>query len=253
MKKCAPMLVLGLVLGLVLFLVTACGSDSPSGRTQTLTVFAAASLTGTFTELGKDFEARHDGVSVRFSFGGSSDLVEQIRAGAPADVFASADTTTMDELGSTATGPTDFASNTLQIAVPPGNPAHVTSLADLAKPSVQLVICAAEVPCGAATQRVAQGAHLALEPVSEEQSVTDVLGKVASGEADAGLVYVTDVRRAGDQVEGVSFPEAASAVNVYPISVLKDSEHDTLARQFVAFVLGEDGQKVLADAGFAAP
>jgi molybdate transport system substrate-binding protein len=242
-----------LSLVLALALLAGCGGGTSSGKKQTLTVFAAASLTSTFSELGQEFAAEHDGVTVRFSFGGSSDLVEQIQAGAPADVFASADTRNMDKLGSTATGPKDFASNTLEIAVPPGNPAHVTSLADLAKPGVKLVICAAEVPCGAATQTVAQAAHLTLAPVSEEQSVTDVLGKVASGEADAGLVYVTDVEGAGDQVQGVAFPEAASAVNTYPISVLKDSRHDSLAEQFVAFVLADAGQKVLADAGFARP
>jgi molybdate transport system substrate-binding protein len=240
-----------LVLAVLLSLVTACGTSGD--EKQTLTVFAAASLTDTFTELGKEFEADHDGVTVKFSFGGSSDLVEQIGAGAPADVFASADRKNMDKLGATATDAKDFAANTLEIAVPPGNPAHVTGLADLAKPGVKLVVCAAEVPCGAATRTVATAAHLTLQPVSEEQSVTDVLGKVESGEADAGLVYVTDVQGAGDNVEGVRFAESASAVNVYPISVLKDSSHASLAAQFVAFVLSDAGRKVLVDAGFAQP
>ena len=241
------------LVGLALALVAACGNDSSSSRKQTLTVFAAASLTSTFSELGQEFAAEHDGVKVKFSFGGSSDLVEQIQAGAPADVFASADTRTMDRLGSAALDPQDFASNTLAIAVPPGNPAHVTRLADLAKPGVKLVICAAEVPCGTATQAVARSAHLTLAPVSEEQSVTDVLGKVASGEADAGLVYVTDVEGAGGQVQGVAFPQAASAVNTYPITALKDSTHRSLAAEFVAFVLSDAGQKVLATAGFGKP
>jgi len=237
---------------------TACGSDDSGGSKRTLTVFAASSLTKTFTELGKEFEDAHDGVTVRFSFGGSSDLVEQIQSGAPADVFASADTKNMDKLGDTATDPQDFASNTLEIAVPPGNPAGITSLQDLAKPGVKLVVCAPEVPCGTATQTVAHAAGLTLKPVSEEQSVTDVLGKVTSGEADAGVVYVTDVKGAGDQVEGITFPESSSAVNVYPIAALNDPERggaarDVLAQEFVEFVLGDQGQKALTQAGFGQP
>lgn len=231
----------------------ACGSDESRTSHQTLTVFAAASLTRSFGEIGKEFEAAHPGVTVTFSFGGSSDLAEQIRSGAPADVFASADTKNMDSLLGSASDPENFASNTLEIAVPPDNPAGVTSLQDLARTSVKLVICAPEVPCGSASEVVAQAAHLTLKPVSEEQSVTDVLGKVASGEADAGLVYVTDVKAAGDRIEGIAFPESSSAVNTYPLSVLEDSEHPKLAREFVDFVLGVQGQRVLADAGFAKP
>jgi molybdate transport system substrate-binding protein len=232
---------------------TGCGSDDSSAGHETLTVFAAASLTTTFTEIGHEFEAAHDGVTVRFSFGGSSDLVEQIRSGAPADVFASADTRNMARLGATAADPEDFASNTLEIAVPPGNPAGITTLQDLTKPGVTLVTCAPEVPCGSATLAVAQAAHLTLAPVSQEQSVTDVLGKVATGEADAGLVYVTDVKGAGAKVEGITFPESSRAVNTYPLTALHDSKHAQLAREFVDFVLGARGQKALADAGFAKP
>jgi molybdate transport system substrate-binding protein len=245
-------LVLLSVLALVAPLA-ACGSDDGGGSGgdhQTLTVFAAASLTKTFTALAKDFEADHDGTTVKLSFGGSSDLVEQIQSGAPADVFASADTKNMDKLGDDVADRHDFATNTLEIAVPPGNPAHVATFADLAEPGLKLVICAPEVPCGAATATVAQGAGVTLHPVSEEQSVTDVLGKVSSGEADAGVVYVTDVKGAGDSVDGVTFPEASSAVNTYPIATVKDSEHAELAQQFVDFVLGEHAQQVLADAGF---
>jgi molybdate transport system substrate-binding protein len=243
-------------LGLAAILVVAtaaCGPDDSGGSKKTLTVFAASSLTKTFTDLGKEFEDEHDGVTVRFSFGGSADLAEQIQSGAPADVFASADTRNMDRLGHAARDPHDFASNTLEIAVPPGNPAGITRLQDLTKPGVKLVVCAPEVPCGTATQSVAQAAGLTLKPVSEEQSVTDVLGKVVSGEADAGVVYVTDVNGAGKQVEGITFPEAADAVNVYPISALADAKHDELAQEFVDFVLGEQAQKVLTDAGFARP
>ena len=236
--------------------LAACGSsaDSAGGAGDTtLTVFAAASLTKTFTELGKEFEDAHDHTTVKLSFGGSSDLVQQIESGAPADVFASADTTNMDKLGDDAVDPRSFATNVLEIAVPPGNPAHVTSFADLAEPGVKLVVCAPEVPCGTATATVAQKAGVTLQPVSQEQSVTDVLGKVSSGEADAGVVYVTDVEAAGDDVEGVTFPESSSVVNTYPIGVVKGSKNADVAREFVDFVLSDDGQTVLRDAGFGKP
>jgi molybdate transport system substrate-binding protein len=168
-------------------------------------------------------------------------------------VFASADEKNMDKLGSDVENRKDFASNTLEIAVPPGNPAGIAGFADLAKPGMKLVICAPEVPCGTATAQVAKIAGVTLEPVSEEQSVTDVLGKVTSGEADAGIVYVTDVKGAGDKVEGITFPESSSAVNTYPIATVKDSKQAALAQQFVDLVLSADGQKTLADAGFGKP
>ncbi|WGX95611.1 molybdate ABC transporter substrate-binding protein [Nocardioides sp. L-11A] len=243
--------------------LAACGDDSDSGAadgggdggTQTLTVFAAASLTKTFEELEKEFEDAHDGVDVKLSFGGSSDLVAQITEGAEADVFASADTANMDKLVAAdlaAGDPSEFATNTLMIAVPPGNPAGITSLADLAEKDVNLVLCQPEVPCGSASLKVAEAAGLTLAPVSEEQSVTDVLAKVASGEADAGLVYVTDVSGAGDQVEGIEFPEADEVVNHYPIVAVEDSAHADLAQEWVDLVLG-DGQAILREAGFGAP
>ncbi|WP_395656823.1 molybdate ABC transporter substrate-binding protein [Nocardioides sp.] len=247
-------LVLSALLALALPLAACGGASDDAGSTDTVTVYAASSLTAAFGEIAQDFEADHDGVEVKLSFGGSSDLVTQIQNGAPADVFASADTATMDELVAddlTAADPQDFATNTLEIAVPPGNPAGISSFADLAKPGVQLVVCAPEVPCGAAAQQVADDAGVTLEPVSEEQSVTDVLGKVTSGEADAGLVYVTDVQAAGDDVEGITFPESAGVVNTYPIAPVKGA--GDLAQQFVEFVLGDTGQQVLADAGFGKP
>jgi molybdate transport system substrate-binding protein len=255
---------LGAVVAVVVLTVSAaCGSDgsgdkSSSGddTTKTLTVYAAASLTSTFTELGKKFEAEHEGVAVKFSFGGSSDLVAQIQQGAPADVFASADTKNMDK--ATADDlvegePVDFATNTVEIAVPPDNPAGVASLKDLAKPGTKVVVCAAEVPCGAAARRVEDASKVAISPVSEEQSVTDVLNKVQTGEADAGLVYVTDIQAAGDNVKGIAFPESSSAVNTYPIGALADSKRMELAQAFVGLVTGADGQRILADAGFAKP
>ena len=237
---------------------TACGDDdsrgSGGGDGATVTVYAAASLTTTFQDIGEEFEEEHDGVTVEFSFGGSSDLVAQIQEGAPADVFASADTATMDKLTADdlqASDPQDFASNTLEIAVPPGNPAGITSFADLATSGVNVVVCAPEVPCGAATRKVEDATGVAISPVSEEQSVTDVLAKVASGEADAGVVYVTDIKAAGGDVEGVAFPESSEAVNTYPIVALKDAADADLAQQFVDLVLGDTGQGILEEAGFA--
>lgn len=238
--------------------LASCGSSPPgssgSGDDTTITVFAASSLTGTFTDLGADFEASHPGVAVDFNFAGSSDLVAQIQQGAPADVFASADEATMDKLtsdGLQGAEPAIFASNTLEIAVPPGNPAGVATLQDLTEDGLNLVVCAPEVPCGAATAKVADAAGLTLSPVSEEQSVADVLAKVESGEADAGIVYVTDVRAAGDAVEGIAFPESGEAANLYPIVTVKDSENADLAQEFVDLVLSAAGQDVLRAAGFA--
>ncbi len=243
------------LLGALLLLAGCARGAGPSESSPvTLQVFAAASLQLPFEELGQLFEAQHEGVSVSFTFAGSSTLVEQIQHGAPADVFAAADERTMHKLtdqGLHGAEPIAFATNTLMIAVPPGNPADITDLASLAQPGVNLVVCAPEVPCGAATQQVEQAAGLSFSPVSEEQSVTDVLGKVTSGEADAGLVYATDVRKAGDAVEGITFPQAQDAVNIYPITTVKDSAAPALAQEFVDLVISEDGQRVLAEHGFA--
>ena len=232
--------------------LSGCGNTSASGS-ETVTVFAAASLKGSFTELAGSFESQHPGVKVVLSFAGSSDLATQIIQGAPADVFASADTRNMAkvaEAGLVNGSAKDFASNTLAIAVPPANPASVHSFADLGRPEVKVVVCAPQVPCGAAATAVAQSAGVELKPVSEESSVTDVLGKVASGEADAGLVYVTDVRAAGSKVHGIPFPEASAALNTYPIAALKSAGRAELADEFIAMVSGSDGQRILSTAGF---
>ena len=221
-----------------------------------ITVFAAASLKGTFTELAEQFEAAHPGTTVELNFAGSADLVTQITEGAPADVFASADEKNMAKLTDVDLvdgEPVDFATNVLEIAVPPTNPAAIETFADLAGPGVKLVICAPEVPCGAATVKVEQASGVSLSPVSEESSVTDVLGKVTSGEADAGLVYVTDVIAAGDAVDGIEFDESAEAVNTYPIAALTDADAADVAAAFVAFVTGEAGRAVLTAAGFGLP
>jgi molybdate transport system substrate-binding protein len=230
------------------------GSTAPEG---TITVFAAASLKGAFTELASDFEAANPGSSVALNFAGSSDLVTQIVEGAPADVFASADEEKMAELtdaGLVDAGATvDFATNVLTIVVPAGNPAGVADFADLADPDLKTVLCAEQVPCGSAAVAAQKAAGVALHPVSEESSVTDVLGKVSSGEADAGLVYVTDVLAAGDAVEGIDFPQAADAVNTYPIAPVADSSAPALAQAFVDFVAGSAGRAVLGAAGFGQP
>ena len=254
-----------LAAGSALVLLAGCGGAAGAPAKQggatgtpgtTLTVFAAASLKQPFTTLGQRFEAEHPGTRVTFSFAGSSDLVTQLQQGAPADVLASADTTTMGKAtsdGLVTGSPVAFATNTLEIAVPPDNPAQITSFADLARPGVRVVVCAPQVPCGAATQKVETATGTDLTPVSEENAVTDVLGKVTSGEADAGLVYVTDVKAAGAKVLGVPFTESEEAVNTYPVAALKGSSQAELADAFVRTVTSSEGRQVLADAGFGAP
>lgn len=232
-------------------------ASSTSGGSTTLTVFAAASLTQTFTELGKDFEAAHPGVKVQFSFAGSSTLAEQINQGAPADVFASADEKNMKKVTADnmmAGTPTIFVRNLLTIVVPIGNPAHINDFASLAGPGVQVVVCAPQVPCGSATQKVEKKAKVTLKPVSQESNVTDVLAKVSSGDADAGLVYVTDAKGADHtKVEQIDIPDAINAINNYPIGVVKGSKNASVAQEFVDLVLGAKGKAVMAAAGFMPP
>ena len=225
-------------------------------RGENLVVFAAASLKQSFTQIGEQFKTDNPGTSVEFSFAGSSDLVTQLTQGADADVFASADTKNMDkaaQAGLLAGDPVNFASNTLTIAVAPGNPKGIASFQDLTKDGLNVVVCAPQVPCGSATEKVEKATGVELKPVSEESSVTDVLNKVTTGEADAGVVYVTDVAGAGDKVTGVDFPESKDAVNTYPIAALKGSANAELAQKFIAYVTGEAGQKVLDQAGFGKP
>ncbi|MBN0041753.1 molybdate ABC transporter substrate-binding protein [Cellulosimicrobium cellulans] len=238
----------------------ATGSASTPAEERTLTVLAAASLRDVFTDLAADFEAEHEGVTVTLSFAGSSDLGDQILAGAPADVFASADERTMTRVvdAGDASDPVAFATNTLTIVTPPGNPAGVEAFADLGREDVKVVVCAPEVPCGAATDTVAEAAGVTVHRVSEEASVTDVLAKVTSGEADAGLVYVTDATLAGDDVDVVDVPETAAALNVYPIALVAAAEEAgpeqvELAQAWIDLVTGDAGQAALAAAGFGAP
>jgi molybdate transport system substrate-binding protein len=247
-------------------LVAGCGGGStppaaapasaPAAPAQNLTVFAAASLNESFTALGKQFETDNPGVTVKFNFAGSSDLAQQIVNGAPADVFAAASDATMKTVtdGGAAGGePVVFARNALQIATAPGNPKGIATFADLARPDLKVVVCAPQVPCGAAATKIEQATGVTLAPVSEEPDVKSTLGKVTSGDADAGLVYVTDVAATGPSVQGVTFPEAAQATTNYPIVVTADAPQPELAAKFQQLVTGEPGQKTLAAAGFAAP
>jgi molybdate transport system substrate-binding protein len=244
-------------------LLTGCtGSNSGQAGTQApqqripVTVLAAASLTDVFGQLEPVFEQAHPGTDLQFSFGGSSDLAQQIVNGAPADVFASAN---MKQMGVVAAAglvegqPRLFATNVLTIVVPPGNPKKIKTFADMARSDVTEVVCAAQVPCGAATEKIEKNTGVQLSPASEEPDVRSVLSKVAAGEADAGLVYVTDARSAQGQVEHIDFPEAKDAINEYSIAALQGAGHPQLARAFVDFVLGPQGQQALATAGFGAP
>jgi molybdate transport system substrate-binding protein len=242
-------------------LLAGCGATAPTGASgapqeRTLTVSAAASLTDVFTELEARFEAADPGVDVVLNFGASSDLSSQIVNGAPADVFASANDTQMTvvaDAGLVEGEAQVFVTNRLQIAVAPGNPEGVTGFADLTDPAITLVVCAPQVPCGAATDAVETATGVTLTPVSEEPDVRSVLSKVTSGEADAGLVYVTDVISAGDEVDGVDFPESAEALNDYPIAALTDAPQPELAAAFVELVLGPEGAAVFGAAGFGTP
>lgn len=237
-------------------LISGCSSEKSSSSNAKIIVFAAASLKKSFTEISERFKTDNPGTDVEFSFAGSSDLVTQLTQGATADVFASADTKNMQKAtqgGLVAGDPVNFASNTLTIAVAPGNPKNIHSFQDLTTPGLNVVVCAPQVPCGSATQKVEQATGVKLTPVSEESQVTDVLNKVETGQADAGLVYVTDAMAAGNKVTAVPFPEAAGAVNTYPIAVLKGSKNADVARKFVDLVTGDAGQKILSAAGFAKP
>ncbi|MBR8640644.1 molybdate ABC transporter substrate-binding protein [Streptomyces tuirus] len=239
------------------------GSDSGKGSSAsspelsgTVTVFAAASLQESFTALGKEFEKDHPGTEVTFNFGGSDTLAASITSGAPADVFAAASTKTMaivTDRKDAAGTPAAFVRNQLEIATLPGNPDGVSSLKDLTRPGLKVVLCDKTVPCGAATQKALDAGGLKLTPVSYEQDVKSALTKVELKEADAAVVYKTDVRAAGDKVEGVDFPESAKAVNDYPIALLKDAPNPETAKAFIALVKSAEGQKVLSGAGFLKP
>ncbi|GGQ55786.1 molybdate-binding protein [Couchioplanes caeruleus subsp. azureus] len=232
-------------------------SGAPArANTSTVTVLAAASLTGSFDEIGALFEGLNPGVDVTFSYGGSSGLAQQITSGAPADVFAAASPATMRTVVDAGDGngaAVTFARNQLVIAVPKGNPKGISSLAALAKPDVKVALCAEQVPCGAAAAKALAAAGAAVTPVTQEQDVRAALAKVKLGEVDAALVYRTDARAAAAEVDGVEFPESASARNDYSIVALANAPNPSGASAFVTFVQTPQAQRVLADAGFQKP
>lgn len=237
------------------------GSSAPESSSSpklsgTVTVFAAASLKESFTTLGEQFEKEHPGTKVTFSFGGSDSLAASITGGAPADLFAAASPKTMKivtDAGNTSADPETFVRNQLEIATLPGNPDKISSLKDLTKSDLKVVLCAEEVPCGSAARKALEASELKLTPVSYEQDVKSALTKVELKEADAAVVYKTDVRAAGDKVEGVDFPESADAVNDYPIALLKDAPNAEAAKAFIELVRSDQGQRVLTGAGFLKP
>ncbi|HMA46251.1 MAG TPA: molybdate ABC transporter substrate-binding protein [Frankiaceae bacterium] len=235
---------------------TTAGTTRPApAPTGTVTVLAAASLTESFSEIGRRFEAAHPGVRVRFGFGPSSGLARQIDQGAPADVFAAASGQTMDTVvrAGEASGPVTFARNTLEIAVPPDDPGHVTGLRDLARPGLAVAVCQPQVPCGAVAREAFAKAGVTVRPRTLGSDVRAVLTTVELGEVDAGVVYRTDVRAAGGKVRGVAIPADWNASTSYPIAVLTRSAGSAAARAFVAFVRSDTGRAVLAGAGFDPP
>ncbi|MFH8341725.1 molybdate ABC transporter substrate-binding protein [Streptomyces sp. AM6-12] len=266
-RRTRRMLQLAGVGAAALLTLSACSSSSGSSKpasdtsgspklSGTVTVFAAASLQESFTALGKEFEKQHPGTKVTFSFGGSDTLAASITGGAPADVFAAASPKTMatvTDAKDAAGAPVTFVRNQLEIATLPGNPDKVASLKDLTKPGLKVVLCDKTVPCGAAAQKALTASHLKLTPVSDEQDVKSALNKVELKEADAAVVYKTDVHAAGDKVEGVEFPESATAINDYPIALLKNAKNAGTAKAFIALVRSAEGQKVLGEAGFLKP
>jgi molybdate transport system substrate-binding protein len=229
-------------------------SNNNNGKLAgSITVDAASSLTEAFDVLKAKFESDNPGTTITISYGASSDLATQISQGAPADVFASASTSSMDAVGDEAISPTNFVTNTLEIAVPAGNPAGVHSVQDLAKPGVKVAVCDPEVPCGAAAQEVFTNAGITVHPAANLADAKSTLAAVESREVDAGVVYVTDVRAAGKQVEGVVIPDTLNATTTYPITVLKDATNPALAQAWVDFVLSPTGRAVLSADGFGQP
>ena len=260
MRSRTAALVLSLVATLALAGCGSGGSDSGSGgsgtETGTLTVLGAASLTETFTTLAQDFEADHPGVKVKLSFDSSATLAEQVTQGAPADVLATADEATMQTVvdAQAAHGaPRVFATNHLQMVVPPGNPAGITKFSDLDKPGVKYVVCVDTAPCGKLAVTVLAAAGITAKPVSEEVDVKAVLSKVELDEADAGLVYATDAVAGGDKVKAVDVPTSNENLTRYPIAALSGAEKPQLAQDWVDLVTGARGRQVLADAGFGKP
>jgi molybdate transport system substrate-binding protein len=229
---------------------------SATAGTTSITVFAAASLQGSFTQIGKQFEAAYPGAHVTFSFGPSSGLATQIINGAPASVFASAAPANMTQVvkaGDTLHTPSNFAQNKMEVAVPPANPAGVTSVSNLSKSSVKVALCQPQVPCGTTAAKVFKNAGISVKPVTLQPDVKSVLTQVELGNVDAGMVYVTDVKAAGTKVKGVPVPSGENASTLYPIATLEGASDKSVANEFVAYVTGPQGQHVLAMDGFEKP
>ena len=241
----------------VTVLVSACSGNGGPPETALLngsiSVFAAASLTDSFKALGGSFQATHPGTTVQFNFAGSPTLVTQIEQGASADVFASADTTNMDKLktdGFTVGTPEVFAHNKLEIVVAAGNPKGITGLADLSKPGVIYITAAPTVPAGKYALQILASAGVKVTPKSLETDVKSVVSKIELGEADAGIVYVTDVKAAGSKVTGVPIPDTVNIIATYPSVAVKGSKNSSVGNAFIAYVLSADGQATLQTFGF---
>jgi molybdate transport system substrate-binding protein len=247
------------VLAVAALALAACGGGDDSGggssaaSASEIKVFAAASLTAAFTKLGDDFSAANGGTKVTFNFAGSQALATQIQQAAPADVFASADTANMDKVKDLVGTPQPFASNLLAIVVEKGNPKGVRTLGDLASSDLKVVLAAEEVPAGKYAKQVLDQARVPVQPVSQEDNVKAVVTKVSLGEADAGLVYVTDVTAGGDKVEGVDIPQDQNVLATYPIATVKASQAPDQAQAFMDLVLSDEGQQVLERHGFLPP
>src|SRR5262245_10771546 len=237
-------------------LLTACGGDESgagSGSPAEIKVFAAASLTAAFTEIGQQYTSANGGTRVSFNFAGSQALATQIQQGAPADVFASADTSNMDKVKDLVGTPRNFAGNQLQIVVEQGNPKHVNGLEDLSNPDLKVVLAAPDVPAGRYAAEALAKADVTVKPVSQEDNVKAVVTKVSLGEADAGIVYVTDVTAGGAKVEAVDTPENLNVLATYPIATVKASKAQDEAQAFMDLVLSPQGQQVLKEHGFLPP
>ena len=232
---------------------SASGSSGEGKATGKVTVLAAASLQGAFEEIEKTVEKDNPGLDVTFDFQGSQDLVSSLAGGNSADVLATANNSTMKTAAEQklVSDQTEFATNVLTLIVPKGNPKKITGL-DSSLDGANLVICAPEVPCGEATQKLSSALGVTLNPASEEQKVTDVRGKVESGEADAGIVYTTDAAAAKDKADKIDIPDGG-VVNHYPIAQTASPENAAGAKVFIDAVTGKTGQEVLAKYGFGKP
>ena len=253
--------VIVLLVALLAILAVACGSSaSTSSSTDaisgSITISAAASLQSAFTEIRTAFGDSHPGVSVALNFGASSTLAQQILDGAPVDVFASADEANMTKVsdaGLIAGRPTVFATNSLEIIVRRGNPSKIASLSDLSRSGLVYVTCAPDVPIGRYAAQVLAGADVTVRPSSLEPDVKGIVGKVTSGEADAGIVYATDVTATNGAADGVVIPSEANLVATYPIATIGASSNGAAARAWIEFVMGPEGRSILHDHGFGAP